>query len=82
MTLAPSPVYQEVYQFLASRPTHEEILAFRPTEATQTRIHQLLAANKEGRLAADEQNELDEFETVEHFVRMLKLHTRQIIEQK
>lgn len=81
MAIAQSPVYQEVYYFLASRPTHEEILAFRPSETTQTRIRELLEANKDGRLSSDEQAELDEFENVEHFVRMLKLHTRQLIEK-
>ncbi len=82
MAVAQSPVYQVVYYFLASRPTHEEILAFRPAEATQARIHKLLEVNKEGRLTGEEEAELDEFENVEHFVRMLKLHTRQLLQQK
>jgi len=82
MAVAPSPVYQEVYYFLASSPTHEQILAFRPSEAAQTRLRELLAANKAGRLSAEDQAELDEFEQVEHFVRMLKLHTRQMLEGK
>ena len=77
MAIAQVPVYQEVYQFLASRPTHEEILAFRPSPDTQARIRQLLGANKEGHLTPDEESELDEFERVEHFIRMLKLHTQQ-----
>lgn len=81
MAIAQPPMYQEVYFFLASGPTHEEILAFRPSEATQERIHALLAANKEGRLTIEEQGELDEFEQVEHFVRMLKLHTRQLMNE-
>jgi hypothetical protein len=32
-------------------------------------------------LSADEQAELNEFEQVEHFVRMLKAHTRQLIDR-
>jgi hypothetical protein len=78
MAIAQSPVYQEVYYFLASAPSHEAILAFRPSDATRERIRMLLAANKENRLCADEQAELDEFEQVEHLVRMLKLHTQQL----
>lgn len=74
MAVAPSPAYQEVYYFLASRPTH--------AETTQAHIHHLLQANKDGRLSADEQAELDAFENVEHFVRMLKLHTRQLMDKK
>jgi hypothetical protein len=55
------------------------IMAFRPSESTQQRIRQLLAANKVGQLSADEVAELDEFEQVEHFVRMLKLHTQELL---
>ncbi len=76
MAVVESPVYQEVYYFLATSPTPEEILAFHPGEATQKRLRALLQASKEGRLSAAEASELDEFEQVEHFVRMLKLHTR------
>jgi hypothetical protein len=68
-----------VYRFLASAPSHEAIMAFRPSESTQQRIRQLLAANKVGQLSADEVAELDEFEQVEHFVRMLKLHTQELL---
>ena len=80
--LPSSPVYQEVYYFLASSPTPEEILAFRPAEATQQRIQALLQASKAGRLSDAEAAELDEFEQVEHFVRMLKLHTRKLLSEQ
>jgi hypothetical protein len=82
MAIAEPPVYQEVYYFLASQPTPAQILAFRPGEATQARIRTLLEANKDGRLTEDEQAELDEFEQVEHFVRMLKLYTQQMLNEK
>jgi hypothetical protein len=79
MAVAPSPSYQEVYYFLATSPTHEQILAFRPSSQTQERIHTLLDAEKQQGISPDDKAELDEFEQVEHFVRMLKLHTRQLI---
>jgi len=82
MAVAEPPIYQEVYHFLASAPTHEEILAFRPSESTQARIRKLLEINKAGQLSAEEHAELDEFEQVEHLVRMLKLHTRQLMQSK
>ncbi len=81
MAIAEPPVYREVYYFLASGPSHAEILDFRPSQASQKRIRALLTANQEGRLTAEEQAELDEFEQVEHFVRMLKLHTRQLMNE-
>jgi hypothetical protein len=77
MDVAQSPVYQEVFDFLVSSPTPEQILAFRPSESTQERIRALLEANKANRLTAEEQIKLDEFEQVEHFVRMLKIYARQ-----
>jgi hypothetical protein len=79
MVVTQSPVYQEVFAFLVSSPTPEQIIAFRPSEATQKRVRTLLEANKESRLTAEEQAELDEFEQVEHFVRMLKIHARQML---
>lgn len=79
MAVAEPPVYQEVYRFLASAPTHAEILAFRPSEPSQQRIRDLLERNKASQLAPEEQAELDEFEQIEHFVRMLKLHTRELM---
>ena len=82
MSIAQSPAYEEIYFFLASAPTHEEILTFRPSPAVQERIKQLLETNKVSRLTEQEQAELDEFEQVEHFVRMLKLHTQLLIEKK
>ena len=73
--LKPS-AYSEVYEFLVSSPSPEEILAFRPSEATQERIRTLLAANKAGSLSTEETIELEEFDKLEHFVRMLKLHAQ------
>lgn len=74
MAGAQPPIYEEVHFFLVSSPTPDEILAFCPTQATQERGRSLLEAGKAG-----QQTELDDFEQVEHFVRMLNLHTRKKI---
>jgi hypothetical protein len=66
----------EVYEFLISSPTPQEILEFRPSETVQDRIRRLLAANKIGELSTKETLELEEFNRVEHFVRMLKIHAQ------
>jgi len=65
--------YDEVYDFLLSAPSPEAVLAFRPSAETQERVHYLLEANRSGTLSSEEQAELDEFSSVEHFVRMLKI---------
>lgn len=82
MAVVESPVYREIYYFLASAPSREQILAYRPSAITQERIDYLLGASKRGQLSAEEEAELDEFEQVEHFVRMLKLHTRQLQQKR
>ena len=77
MAVVQSPIYQEVYQFLVSSPTPEQIIAFRPSETTQERVRQLLTANQADRLTMQERAELDEFERVNHFMSMLKIYARQ-----
>jgi hypothetical protein len=77
MAVAYSPVYAEVLRFLVSSPTPEAIIAFHASDETQARARQLLDANKENRLTPEEQAELDEFERVNHFVRLLKIYARQ-----
>jgi Rad3-related DNA helicase len=82
MTIAPTPTYDEVLEFLLTSPSPEGIIAFRPSEATQQRIRELLEANRESRITAEGQRELDEFAQVEHFVRMLKIKARQKLGEK
>ena len=80
MAIAQSPIYAEVYQFLVSTPTPQELIAFHASEAVQTRVRELLEANKGNRLTSDEQAELDEYERVNHFVTILKAYARQQLE--
>ncbi len=68
--------HEEVFEFLLSSPSLEAVIAFRPSEKTQQHIRELLSANDEGQLSAEGKIELDEFASVEHFVRMLKAHAR------
>lgn len=68
--------FEEVYDFLLSAPTPEQVISFRPSEPMQARIRELLEANRDRALLAEEQAELDEFSRVEHFVRMLKARAR------
>lgn len=81
MAVTYSPVYREVFDFLASGPSPDAIIAFRPSPETDSRLRHLLARSQAGTLTDDERAELDEFEQVEHFVRMLKIHTQQKLEE-
>jgi hypothetical protein len=61
-----------VLEALASLPTPEEVLALRPSTALQERIDALLEKNQEGGLDADERREWEQYQYVEHLVRMAK----------
>ena len=59
----PTRIYHYILDFLASKPTPDEILAFRPTPEMQKRLQTLLARCKIGELTFMEKQELDEYET-------------------
>ena len=68
----PAHIYRYILNFLASKPTPEQIAAFRPTPEMQERLRTLLTRSKAGALTPAEQQELDEYEQIEHLVIMLK----------
>lgn len=68
----PAHIYHYILNFLASNPTPEQIAAFGPTPVMQERLRLLLERNKAGELTIAEQNELDEYEKIEHLVILLK----------
>ena len=71
----PAHIYREILDFLASQPTPDEILAFRPTPEMQARLRTLLDRSHAGQLTPAEQAELDEFERIEHVLVLLKAGT-------
>lgn len=62
----------EVIQFLASNPTNEDLLRYHLSDTAQRRLQRLLALNAGGMISEQEQDELDELETLEHIIIMLK----------
>lgn len=75
------PASEEVYDFLTSSPTPEQIVAFRPSQIMQERMHYLLEANRTGIMTPDEHAELDDLMRIEHFMRGIKLRARQKLAQ-
>ncbi len=67
-----SQIYRYILDFIASNPTPEEIAAFGPTPEMKNRLKQLLDRNLAGDLTSWEQQELAEYERIEHLVVMLK----------
>ena len=68
----PSQIYRYILDFIASNPTPEEIAAFGPTPEMKNRLKQLLDRNLAGDLTSWEQQELAEYERIEHLVAIFK----------
>jgi len=62
----------EIIAVLASRPTPEQVLALRPSEAMQARVSELLQRSKQDGLSRAEESELDRYLYLEHLVRLAK----------
>ncbi len=71
--------YAEVLDFLITRPTPEEIVAFKVSAEAQERLRTLLDKNREGRLTEIEAAELDLYEQLEHMMILLKAKAHALI---
>ncbi|NEQ65503.1 MAG: hypothetical protein F6J86_43045 [Symploca sp. SIO1B1] len=62
----------EVLEFLANLPSPEEILALKPSEALQQHVENLLEKNRTVGLTVEEERAWQQYEYVEHLVRVAK----------
>lgn len=69
-------LFDEILDFLASTPTPETIIAFRPSAELQARASELLDKNRRGNLGDEELKELEEIDRMNHFMSMLKIRAR------
>lgn len=72
----PTTAFDEIIDFLASAPSAEAIIAYQPPEQLQARMHDLMQKNREGKLTADEESELDEFLRMNRFMSRLQAKTK------
>lgn len=68
-----SSTYQEILDFLISRPTSEQIIDFKVSETSQTRLQVLLQKNREAVLNPAETAELDLYERLDTLIGFLKI---------
>ena len=68
----PAHIYRYILDFIASGPTPQQTLDFRPTQAMRDRLRSLVDRARSGDLIPSEQAELDEYERIEHIIIMLK----------
>lgn len=72
-----STVYDELLDLYADAADVDRLLAYRLPPDKQERLETLLQKNRDGALTAAERGELEEYEQLEHFGRMLKARVRQ-----
>jgi hypothetical protein len=73
---ATSSFAQELAEFIASRPTREEFLAFHPSEGVQRHAAKLLQKQNDGEVSYEERQELEEFTYTERLIRLIKARLR------
>ena len=63
----------EIFEFLARLPAPKEILEYKVSERLQQRSHDLLEKNRNKKLTAQEEEELDHFEFINHLMSLAKV---------
>lgn len=71
--------YEEVVDFIASGTTPKNVIAFRPPEAAQERVSDLLQREKNSALSGPEKSELDHYMQLEHLMRLAKARARDFL---
>ena len=71
--------YEEVVDFIAAGTTPQNVIAFRPSEAAQERVTDLLSREKESSLTPKEKAELDHYLQLEHLMRLAKARAREFL---
>ena len=66
------PFYEQVLDFLATGPSAQEIVRFRPSVAAQQRFSELLELNRRRTLTLEETEELDHYVRIDRMVSLLK----------
>ena len=69
--------YDEFVDFIASGSTPQEVIDFRPSEATKAKVADLIHRQKTNGLSADETAELDHYMHIEHVMRLAKARARE-----
>jgi len=73
---SPETLFDEIADFLLSQPTPEQVIAYRVSQALQSRLDELLNKNAGSGLNTDERAELEQFLQYNHVLIMLKARAR------
>ncbi len=68
--------YGEVIEFMAAGPTPQAIVSFQASEKFQRRVCELLEKNRENVLTPEEKAELDQYESLDYLMTLVKARAR------
>ena len=71
-------VHEEIINFIAAA-NPEQVVAFRPSEAANRRVEELISKEKEAELTDEEKAELEQYLVLEHLMRMAKARAYQLL---
>ncbi len=69
--------WDEIFDFLMTAPTPEQIATFKLSDAVQGRLELLLDKNKRTRLTEGEEHELDEYQRMNHMMMLFKARAQE-----
>jgi hypothetical protein len=78
----PRTLTDEIFDFLLSAPTPEQVIAFHPSTELQLRMRYLLDGNRNDTLKDAEKEELDAYLELERFFRHLKARAEEKLHQE
>jgi hypothetical protein len=70
--------YEEVVEFIAARGPRE-VIEFKPSDAAQARVWDLIQREKTDGISPAEKEELDHYMEIEHLMRLAKARARQLL---
>lgn len=73
--------YDEIYDFLLSSPTLEQLANYKVSDGLDHRIQWLLDKNSQGTLTERERAELEQFHNLNHIMKVLKAKARLKLDQ-
>ncbi len=76
--MSTTQVQEEIINFIAAA-NPAQVAAFRPSEAANRRVEDLVAKEKETGLTAEEKAELDYYFVLEHLMRLAKARAYQLL---
>lgn len=75
-------VYADIVTSMLAGMSPDQILAFKPSESSQTRVSELLWLSNSGNISPDERAELTHYMEVESVIRLAKARARKYVQSR